>query len=233
MRQGPSLSHRLPLATETCPPHPRAPERAPAHKSLLTVDSRREAAGVEGAPIVGFGTAPGFPPPPSPSRLLFGKFLRPSGVGAVLRPRSSALGLLPAPTASQPDPGGGGEGGAGRQESLPGTHRPPDSATSGAKPGAGGGRGTRRGARSQAQSWPGVAGPGRGARGSGRRACLSPGPGLSWPRSVSPSSAGLSPHSAPFSGRGWAGAGITVTSPPFKRLSGGRSAPGMCNPFAQ
>lgn len=35
---------------------------------------------------------------------------------------------------------------------------------------------------------------------------------------------GLSPGSAPFSRRGWAGACITVTSPPFRRLSSDRSS---------
>lgn len=73
-------------------------------------------------------------------------------------------------------------------------------------------------------------GPGRG---SGRTACLSAGPGLSWPRSVACSRAGLSPSSAPFSQRGWAGVCITVTSPPFRRLSGARSAPGTCDPLTQ
>lgn len=153
--------------------------------------------------------------------------------------RSSAPGPPPSGFCPHPPPASPTQAAEGRAERegrspyLGRTARPtlPPPAPSGARAG-GEGLGVGRGARrSPGLGWRGPGG-GLGARGSGRRACLSPGPGLSWPRSVSPSSAGLSPHSAPFSGRGWAGAGITVTSPPFKRLSGGRSAPGMCNPFA-
>lgn len=78
------------------------------------------------------GRAPGFPHPRSPASAGLEKFLRPSGVGAASSaPRSSTLGLLPSPAAHRPDPalpGGGGEGGAGRQQPLPGTRRPPHSA---------------------------------------------------------------------------------------------------------
>lgn len=81
--------------------------------------------------------------------------------------------------------------------------------------------GTGRGARGQAQPWPGVAGPGLGL---GARGLPLPGAGLSWLSSVARSGAGLSPRSTPFSRRGWAGAGITVTSPPFRSLSGDRSS---------
>lgn len=109
---------------------------------------------------------------------------------AVPHPRASVLAH---PALARPDSSGRPrEGGAGRQQPLPGTRRRPGSgagfgATSSPWRGAGGAGGTERRAPGQAQPWPGVAGPGGD---SGRGACLSLGPGLSWLRSVAGSRAG-------------------------------------------
>lgn len=66
-----------------------------------------------------------------------------------------------------------------------------------------------------------MAGP---RQGLGTRGLPLPGPWLGWLSWVARSRAGLSPRSIPFSRRGWARACITVTSPPFRRLSGDRSS---------
>lgn len=109
---------------------------------------------------------------------------------AVPHPRASVLAH---PALARPHSSGRPrEGGAGRQQPLPGTRRRPGSgagfgATSSPWRGAGGAGGTERRAPGQAQPWPGLAGPGGD---SGRGACLSLGPGLSWLRSVAGSRAG-------------------------------------------
>lgn len=112
------------------------------------------------------------------------------------------------------------EGGAGRQQPLPGTRRGPRSRTafgansSPRRAAGGGGRDSARGAG------PGLVLAGMAGPGPGRRACLSPGPRLSRARWVARSRAGLSPGRTPCCRRGWAGACITVTSPPFRELIG-------------
>lgn len=112
------------------------------------------------------------------------------------------------------------EGGAGRQQPLPGTRRGPRSCTAfgaNSSPRRAAGGGGRDSARS---AGPGPVLAGMAGPGPGRRACLSPGPRLSRARWVARSRAGLSPGRTPCCRRGWAGACITVTSPPFRALIG-------------
>nr|XP_030693796.1 uncharacterized protein LOC115842716 [Globicephala melas] len=143
------------------------------------------------------------------------------------RPGSPPLGLNPRPLPTSPTPlFPAAEGRAERagcspylgRVAGPAPARRPGPSPGGARAGVGG---TRRRERGQTQPWSEVAGLRRGIGAQGL-----PLPGTrSWLRSVSRPRAGLCPRSAPFSQRGWAGACITVTSPPLRSLSGARGAP--------
>ncbi|XP_049557992.1 translation initiation factor IF-2-like [Orcinus orca] len=142
-------------------------------------------------------------------------------------PCSPPLGLNPRPLPTSPTPlFPAAEGRAERAGCSPYLGRvagPAPARRLGPSPGGAraGVGGTRRRERGQAQPWSEVAGLRRGIGAQGL-----PLPGTrSWLRSVSRPRAGLCPRSAPFSQRGWAGACITVTSPPLRSSSGARGAP--------
>lgn len=243
-KQQAAASLPFPPAPETCPPDPRSrgAERTPARRSLLTADPRSEPARAEGAvlrdPDGGVrprrqlgAAAPGFSHPLVPSRLGLESFCdRAESERRPPSPSSPNPGPLPSPTPRQPDPtllfpaAGGRAERAGSSPYLGRAAGPAPARRLGPTPGGARARlgGTRRRARGQAQPWPGVVGPWRGigAQGlplSGTRR---------WLRSCARCRAGLSRRSTPFSWRGWADACIAVTSPPFRRLSGARGAPG-------